>query len=278
MKYQSDDFIWRVPSESNFHVYSELKTFDSEIYLHWHNFYELEIILEGYGMHVLNGYEYEVKRGDAFLLNPTDFHTLKATAPMKLWHISFDESILSDRRVCELSSDSVPKVFKLDEPSMTHLSYIAELISNEYRYKDGCVKELCESLICILLRNSGVSAKNSDNKILGIRKALIYMNMHFRENPSLDTVAAQAGFNPNYFSELFKKITKENYTSRLNSLKIGYAKTLLSKGFSVSDACYNSGFGSLSNFLKTFKKLVGTTPEEYKHRDFFKPIDTDISV
>ena len=270
MKYTYDEFIWRVPSESKTLVYSQMKNFASNIPLHWHNFYELEIILDGRGTHILNGYEYSVKCGSAFLLNPTDFHSLKADEPMKLWHVSFDESILSERRICELSSSDMPKIFELDDASLERISSVAKLLSYEYLYPDGCTAELCEALLCILQRSSGIKVENSNEKLLGIRGALIYLDMHFRESPSLRDVASHAGFNPSYFCELFKKITKVNYVTYLNSLKIGYAKTLLSKGFSVSEACYNSGFSSPSNFLKTFKKSVGVAPEEYKQRKFFE--------
>lgn len=270
MKYTYDEFIWRVPSESKTLVYSEMKNFESNIPLHWHSFYELEIILDGAGTHVLNGYEYSVKRGSAFLLNPTDFHSLRADAPMKLWHVSFDESVLSERRICELSSNDIPKIFELPDDSLERISSVAKLLSDEYLYPDGCTAELCEVLLAILLRSSGKRIEKPNEKLFGIRGALVYLDMHFRESPSLGDVASHAGFNQSYFSELFKKITKVNYITYLNSLKIGYAKTLLSKGFSVSDACYNSGFSSPSNFLKTFKKQVGMSPEEYKQRKFFE--------
>ena len=74
------------------------------------------------------------------------------------------------------------------------------------------------------------------------------------------------GFNPSYFSELFRHATGESFSARLSKLKIRYAKTLLSQGFSVTDSCYRSGFGSTNNFLYTFKKLEGISPSEYKKR------------
>ena len=256
--------ISRLKKESVGHVSVELKDFNQEMPLHWHSFYELELILDGIGVHVLNGKEYTVKRGAAYLLTPTDFHTVKAIEPMRLWHISFDEGILSEQKICEMSSGYVKKSFTLDEKNLHRLSVLAELLVEESEMANGCTKELCETILTLLLRDGDESRTGKHSEISAIRSAILYMNMHFREAPTLKTIAGQAGLHPNYFSELFKEVTGENYTARLTSLKLGYAKTLLSKGFSVSDACYNSGFGSISNFLTAFKKNEGMTPLEYK--------------
>ena len=254
----------KITEESSAHVFVRYKDFDEEVPMHWHSFYEFEIITEGYGRHILNGEEYEVKKGSAYLLTPTDFHTLKNAAPMKLWHLSFDEEMLSEKRIFELSGGMLEKRFELDEAVMNKLVSILAVLEDEAGLDDGCSRELCEALLSILLRGREKSVLASREAIGGINKALIYMNAHFREDPSLGTVAEQAGFHPNYFSELFREVTGENYLLKLTRLKISYAKTLLRSGFSVSEACYRSGFGSLSNFLSAFKRLVGKTPTAYK--------------
>ena len=258
--------IWRVPNESGTNgIFIVYKDFDGEIPLHWHSFYEIEIIVEGSGEHVLNGESCEVGRGAAYLLSPTDFHTLKATTPMKLWHIPLNEDMISDRRVFDLSA-TIQKSFALDEETLRRLCSLAEVLRCESALEDGCTCELCDALLRILLRNIPRKAETDLGRYDGIRKALLYMSVHFRENPSLSTVAAQAGFHPHYFSELFRDVTGQGYVERLNSLKIAYAKSLLDGGFTVGDTCYQSGFGSLSNFLTVFKRTVGASPDEYRRR------------
>ena len=81
---------------------------------------------------------------------------------------------------------------------------------------------------------------------------------------TLEDISAAAGYHPTYFSELFAKITGETYSNMLTNLRIGHAKSMLANGFSVSDACFLSGFGSLSNFLEIFKKKCKMSPREYK--------------
>jgi AraC-like DNA-binding protein len=264
MKANIQDYAILIKKESFSHIAVTQKVFNEEIPLHWHNFYELELILDGEGVQFLNGKEYTVKRGSAYLLTPTDFHTVKALTPMKLWHVTFDEHILTEKRIFELSESNTKKIFSLDEKTIAHLSSLIELLREEAYIEYGCSRELCESLLSILLRKSSVTAGKEQTRNSGIHRALLYMALHFRENPTLEAVSRQAGFHPNYFSELFKESTGKNYKAHLTELKIEYAKNLLTAGVSVSDACYHSGFGSVSNFLSAFKRFVGMTPYEYK--------------
>ena len=97
-----------------------------------------------------------------------------------------------------------------------------------------------------------------------MRRAILYVETHFRENPSLADAAEQACLSPVYFGNLFKQITGETYINFLNARKVSCAKMLLESGCSVTEACFASGFGSLSGFLHAFKQKTGVSPEKYK--------------
>ena len=56
------------------------------------------------------------------------------------------------------------------------------------------------------------------------------------------------------------------FTDFVNQYRITQAKTLLIKGLTVSEACYEVGFESLSHFNKLFKKLAGENPSAFRKR------------
>ena len=266
---ESDRRISLDRGENERHLFVEYREVTDSIKTHWHSYFELEIVTGGRAKHTLNGETFEEECGSVYLLNPTDFHAVEPTPKLTLYNLSFDEEIVSDKRLVELLSDGMTKRFKLDAEGLSRVLSLAKLCDAEsLEDGGGCSRELCDSLLTVLMRYAPQkdSADIPPYQASGMRKALLYLDLHFRENPSLETVAAQAGFHKNYFSELFKRITGESYTARLNTLRTSYAKTLLRGGFSVTETCYNSGFGSLSNFLVTFKKYVGISPEEYKNR------------
>lgn len=91
-----------------------------------------------------------------------------------------------------------------------------------------------------------------EKQLSGIKHAILYLELHFREEVTLSQLSKQTGFNSTYFSSLFHKIAGETYTETLNSLRARHAKNMLTDGYSVSEACFSSRFGSLSNFLSVF--------------------------
>ncbi len=241
------------------------KELDYNTRLHWHNYFELEIILNGSGIHNLNGSQYQIQKGTALILTPIDFHSVYPNDTLSILHLSFDDNMLSEKYLIQLSSSQTKSHIQLDEQTVHQLCMLAELLKSENQLDDGgCTKELFESFICILLRKLKIENDSSINNMTGMKKSFLYLINHFRENPSLEEIASLAGFNPHYFSELFKKTTGVNYSAYLNQLRISYAKNLLLNGFSVTETCYQSGFGSPSNFLSAFKKATGTTPKEFK--------------
>ena len=234
--------------------------------LHWHNYFEIEVILSGSGQHTLNGHSYTVHQGDVYLLTPVDFHEMVADESMELYNISFDETCVSENTMAFLSSDKVPKPFLFTADEYARFVNATELLLHECEHNGPCTVQLLEYLLSFFMQRGTVPTSSSVDRtdFKGIPHAIAYMELHFREKISLPQLAALSGYHPTYFSELFRKVTGETYIERLTSLRVNYARLLLSKGFTVSEACFGSGFGSLSNFLTAFKAAYAMSPNEYR--------------
>ena len=102
-----------------------------------------------------------------------------------------------------------------------------------------------------------------------IRMAAVYKYIHanYDDNPDVNAVAASVHLSTAAFCRYFKKQTKMTFTDFVNQYRITQAKTLLLKELSVSEACYEVGFESLSYFNKLFKKLTGENPSAFKKRN-----------
>ena len=70
-------------------------------------------------------------------------------------------------------------------------------------------------------------------------------------------------FSKNYLSKIFKQETGTSINKYITAQRITLAKSLLTNGHSVADACNMCGFRDYSNFLKTFTKIVGVSPKKY---------------
>lgn len=227
--------------------------------LHWHNYFEIEIILSGAGRHYFNGAEYCLTRGNCYFLTPVDFHELQIQESAELINISFDETCLSEQMLQALPA--APRQLLLPEEALQRLVMAARLLEYECERDGPCKVQLLEYLLSSFLQNNRENA--SREQLTGIRRAISYMELHFREKITLEQLSRLSGYNPTYFSELFRKVTGQSCIQRLKELRLRYAAMLLRNGLSVSDACYASGFGSLSNFLTAFKKKYGVPPKAF---------------
>ena len=101
-----------------------------------------------------------------------------------------------------------------------------------------------------------------------IRMGSVYQYIHanYDKDPDVNVVAANVHLSTPAFCRYFKRQTKMTFTDFVNQYRITQAKTLLLKGLSVSEVCYEVGFESLSHFNKLFKKLTGENPSAFKKR------------
>ena len=236
--------------------------------LHWHNYFEIEILVNGSGQYTLNESMYDLNRYNAFLLTPIDFHQLQNLSVTKIIKLSFDETMLSTKQLFTLTNYSNVRAFSFSGEEQQRLLTALELLDHEYKNKGNCTRQFFDYVLEFFFKkfDQPTSGERISKQLDQISSAILYLEMHFRENIKLKDLAEQVHLNPNYFSELHKKVTGQTYIERLNQLRVNYASVLLQNGFSVSDACFSSGFGSLSNFLSTFKTIHGISPNAYKKR------------
>lgn len=98
-----------------------------------------------------------------------------------------------------------------------------------------------------------------------IQLALSYIQENYRKDISLQEVADYVHMSKNYFSEQFKKRTGLGFIDFVIRLRIHYAKHLLeTTTLKVVDIGQQSGFHSPKHFLKLFKRLMNSTPVEYR--------------
>jgi AraC-like DNA-binding protein/ligand-binding sensor protein len=98
-----------------------------------------------------------------------------------------------------------------------------------------------------------------------ILRAREIVDTGFREELSLGDVARQVNMSAGYFSELFKKVTGLNFVEYVARLRVEKAKNLLqSPKFRISEVAFGVGFQSLSQFNRTFHRIVGKSPRDYR--------------
>ena len=107
------------------------------------------------------------------------------------------------------------------------------------------------------------SLKSSREAILMARD---YLRDRYRDDISLDELAAVAGLSRFHFCRLFHAEVGVSVSVYQMQLRLAQAKRLLVQGMSISESAISTGFYDQSHFGKNFKRHVGTTPAKYVRR------------
>ncbi|MGB6152358.1 MAG: AraC family transcriptional regulator [Pricia sp.] len=102
-----------------------------------------------------------------------------------------------------------------------------------------------------------------------MRTIFDYTIKNFQEDITLEKASGLVHMTPNAFCRFFKQRTNKTYFQFLIELRIEHACQLLlkdKKNRSILDISESSGFSSISNFNRQFRKLKGTVPSKYNHQ------------
>jgi AraC family transcriptional regulator of adaptative response/methylated-DNA-[protein]-cysteine methyltransferase len=98
-----------------------------------------------------------------------------------------------------------------------------------------------------------------------IEKAIKFMSDNFKQQPSMEQIAAVAGFSPFHFQRVFLEWAGTTPKKFLQLTSIQFAKDLLSQKYSIESASYHTGFSSPSRLHDLFINIEGMSPGEYKN-------------
>jgi AraC family transcriptional regulator, regulatory protein of adaptative response / methylated-DNA-[protein]-cysteine methyltransferase len=97
-----------------------------------------------------------------------------------------------------------------------------------------------------------------------VRRALEYLTARWRNQPSLDEVAAHVGLSPSHFHHLFRRFSGITPKAFLQAITIDHAKALLKDSASVLDATYEIGLSGPSRLHDLFVTHEAMSPGEWK--------------
>jgi AraC family transcriptional regulator, regulatory protein of adaptative response / methylated-DNA-[protein]-cysteine methyltransferase len=99
-----------------------------------------------------------------------------------------------------------------------------------------------------------------------IATAIHFIKDNFRDQPSLDVIAAHVHLSPIHFQKMFTDWAGVSPKKFLQYLSIEYAKGMLKdKQATLFDAAYETGLSGTGRLHDLFMKIEGMTPGEYKN-------------
>ena len=247
---------------------------------HWHTSFELIMPLVG-GYHAIcGGKDYNLREGDILIICPGIIHELFAPETGErlifqpaLSKVSINElnlliSVLSPAYL--ITPEEFPQIIE-------ELQHLLHGIEVEYfsgiSYAEASIFSKFLEILVLVGRNHRVFARQSLEPATMRQREYVekfffitnYIDQHFSEDLTLEDIAAMAGFSKYHFTRLFKMYTDTSFYKFLNQKRIDYAKQLLADPrLTVLEIATQSGFASLSAFLRMFKQLNNCTPTEFR--------------
>lgn len=112
---------------------------------------------------------------------------------------------------------------------------------------------------------SGQTYRKLDDKEILINKIRAFIDLHYTERISLETLAETNYISASRLSNLFTKYTGLSFTDYITNKRIDEAKRLLrASSLSISEISVRIGYDDVSYFCRVFKKSAGLTPFSYR--------------
>lgn len=117
----------------------------------------------------------------------------------------------------------------------------------------------------VLFRLQNQEEERRADAVVSMIQKHIQARLHDPDEISLVRLADLAYFNPSYLSRLFKQVTGINLSEYIAEARVTRAKRLLEDpNLKIQEVADRLGYGTATNFTRSFRKAVKMTPQEYR--------------
>lgn len=238
--------------------------------LHWHRSIEIDLAVEGRIALKINGKDHKISEGDWEIVNSGELHLLT--------RIGKDDSykgltLLISKSFLDawLGKDvylGCPKETDGQELIRKVIQRFAEIKEESGRFYKA---ELMENLFLLvrLLGEHCVMEKTGTKGVKGInsiKNIINYIDGHYKENISLNSVAAEFHYSSAHLSRLFKEHIGYNFYEYLQDVRLVNVIEQLKKSQDILfiDCALENGFPNVKSFITAFKRVYNCTPSEWR--------------
>lgn len=248
--------------------------------LHFHDYYEVLLYLEGDVRFICETNTFLPKHGDLLVVPPGCLHTSRLNAEKTRYsrhvfylHPGAFDAYQGESLLQFLNADhgkpflSAFKGSALEQVLSLLDTLEATLISDAPDDR-ALAQALMIQLFHVFNRQAQRDAR-FDNcfppNVVEIQK---YLDEHFTEVSTVSEVAEHFFYSREYVSRLFKRYLNTTVADYVLKRRISHSQTLIVSGLPLIDVCFHSGFGSVSTFIRAFRSITGMTPSAYRKKAF----------
>lgn len=279
-------------------VYSYIhgyKPDDFPLLLHQHDFYEINLVIEGKGTHYFNEQAINTRIGDLFIIPPNVKHGYTNDHDLKIFHsllspafFNFYPSLKSLNGYKALF-DIEPSFRSTIQHNFLHLSRTQRedtlndiqsclKYSQHNLYDFNIQSAIIFQMLCKYCKYyTSIAVSPDPHRTQKTYTAMViyameYIQKHFAENITIDKIAHELFVSKTTFQRYFKQVANISPINYLTQQRINASKDMLiSTNRSISYIAIECGFFDSSHFVRTFKNSEGITPAEFRKKIYIQP-------
>lgn len=233
---------------------------------HSHHFSEIFYVINGKGQFVMEDEVISIQKDDLVMLNPNVLHTETSlnTEPLEYVILGVEGIAFSFPKQKEYT------VFHCNNTKQNLMFYFSTLL-NEITEKHTDYELVCQNLLEVLIvqlsryNDFSFDLVPVQNQNRECSKMKHYIDAHYAQELSLDTLAELAHLNKYYFVHAFTSAFGISPISYLQKKRIQAGCELLSgTDHSIGEIARLTGFSSQSYFSQCFLKHCGMSAGEYR--------------
>ncbi len=249
--------------------------------LHCHKHFELFYLVSGQANVQLEHQSYEMKEGDIVYVAPYQRHRIQCLGKSRFLVVQFQASVIGKRyehimRIpyfikLMMEEAAVSQCIEGNNELGTLFEAVETMILKEEVGKEIGSKSILLALVHALVKLELLNLDYLDQMLQSqtdkMMEVLRYVQEHIEKEITEEEVAHMLGYNTSYFSQLFKRNMKINFSTYLLYYKVSEAeKMLIETNQSVTEIALALGFNSLSYFNRVFKKKHKMAPSQYRKK------------
>jgi AraC-like DNA-binding protein len=126
----------------------------------------------------------------------------------------------------------------------------------------GRMRELCYA---VLMGEAGAVGRRAFGVGNEIARTIDYLSKHLNEQVTIDDMADQVGMSRAVFHRRFKEATTMSPIQFVKSMRLNNAAMKIAQGKTVSEAAWDVGYQSSSQFSREFKRMYGQSPRQWSY-------------
>ena len=254
---------------------------------HFHKFFEITHVLKGGCTLSFEGESVKLSEGELCIVSPMSGHSLPLepgclSVSIIVRQSTFDTlfgNMLSQKELMSLffrNSLYEPRranyiLLKTGNDELTNeaLKQLVHECNAVDRFSNSCAVSLLNLYLARALRaaNAAVTLYHYEGyseRDFDFALVLNYIQQNYR-TVTLSGLAETFHFSETYLSKLIHKKLNQNFTDVLRSIKMNKAKEyLLNTPMKICEISEAVGYDSIDHFSRTFRKVYGLPPREYK--------------